>query len=125
MKKIIFTNKAPAAIGPYSQATRKGPGIFLSGQLGVDPATGELVSDDVQEQTRQALNNMLAVLDEAHATIEDVVKVTVFITDMADFQAINEIYASVFPANPPARTCVQVAALPKGGKIEIEALAFI
>ncbi len=125
MKHIVNTAAAPAAIGPYSQATRKGPGLFLSGQLGIDPATGELVSDDVAAQTRQALRNMEAVLKEGGAKLEDVVKTTVFITSMADFQTVNAVYAEVFANNPPARSCVAVAALPKGGKVEIEALAFL
>lgn len=125
MKHVISTKNAPAAIGPYSQAIRKGPGLFLSGQIGMNPATGELVSQDIKEQTEQALKNMQAVLKEADASIEDVVKTTVFIIDMADFQAVNEIYAKVFSDKAPARSCVAVAALPKGAKVEIEAIAFI
>lgn len=125
MKHVISTKNAPAAIGPYSQAIRKGPGLFLSGQIGMNPATGELVSQDVKEQTEQALKNMQAVLKEADASVEDVVKTTVFIIDMADFQAVNEVYAKVFNDKAPARSCVAVAALPKGAKVEIEAIAFI
>lgn len=125
MKHVISTKNAPAAIGPYSQAIRKGPGLFLSGQIGMNPATGELVSQDVKEQTEQALKNMQAVLKEADASVEDVIKTTVFIIDMADFQAVNEVYAKVFNDKAPARSCVAVAALPKGAKVEIEAIAFI
>lgn len=125
MKHVIHSDKAPAAIGPYSQAIRKGPGLFISGQLGVNPATGELVSNDVKEQTRQALKNMQAILAEAGAKIEDVVKTTVFITSMNDFAAVNEAYAEVFNNEPPARSCFAVAALPKNGKVEIEAIAFV
>lgn len=125
MKHVIHSDKAPAAIGPYSQAIRKGPGLFISGQLGVNPATGELVSNDVKEQTRQALKNMQAILAEAGAKVEDVVKTTVFITSMNDFAAVNEAYAEVFNNEPPARSCFAVAALPKNGKVEIEAIAFV
>lgn len=125
MKDIISTTRAPAAIGPYSQAVAVNRHIFLSGQLGIDPETGELVSPDVKAQTAQALANMEAVLKEAGASSNNVVKTTVFIIDMADFQAVNEIYSKTFAVNPPARSCVAVAALPKGGRVEIEALAIL
>lgn len=125
MKTIISTPKAPAAIGPYSQATKSGDTLYLSGQIGMDPATGELVSADVKEQAAQALANMKAVLAEAGATPADVTKVTVFILDMADFQAVNAIYAETFGSEPPARSCVAVAALPKGARVEIEATAVL
>lgn len=125
MKDIISTPKAPAAIGPYSQATRKGNALYLSGQIGMVPDTGELVSPDVKEQTAQALANMRAVLEAAGATPEDVVKVTVFIVDMADFQAVNAVYAETFGNDAPARSCVAVAALPKGARVEIEATAVL
>lgn len=123
MALIISTPNAPAAIGPYSQAVKLSNHIFLSGQIGLNPATGELVSPDVREQTAQALANMKAVLKEAGATCADVLKTTVFILDMADFQAVNEIYSQTFASNPPARSCVAVAALPKGARVEIEAIA--
>ena len=119
MKTVISTPKAPAAIGPYSQAIRKGGTLYLSGQIGMVPATGELVSDDVKEQTAQA------VLAEAGATPADVTKVTVFIVDMADFQAVNSVYSETFGADAPARSCVAVAALPKGARVEIEAIAVL
>ena len=123
MKTIISTSKAPAAIGPYSQAVRKGDTLYLSGQIGMVPATGELVSADVKEQTGQALANMKAVLAEAGASPADVVKVTVFIVDMADFQAVNSVYSETFGSDAPARSCVAVAALPQGARVEVEALA--
>ena len=125
MKTVISTSKAPAAIGPYSQAIRKGDTLYLSGQIGMVPATGELVSDDVKEQTAQALANMKAILAEAGATPADVTKVTVFIVDMADFQAVNSVYSETFGADAPARSCVAVAALPKGARVEIEAIAVL
>ncbi len=125
MKTVIKSASAPAAIGPYSQAIRKGDTLYLSGQIGLVPATGELISADVREQTAQALANMKAVLAEAGATPADVCKVTVFITDMADFQAVNEVYAKTFTADPPARSCVAVAALPKGARVEVEATAVL
>ena len=123
MKTVISTPKAPAAIGPYSQAIRKGGTLYLSGQIGMVPATGELVSNDVKEQAAQALANMKAVL--AEATPADVTKVTVFIVDMADFQAVNSVYSETFGADAPARSCVSVAALPKGARVEIEAIAVL
>ena len=124
MKTVISTPKAPAAIGPYSQAIRKGGTLYLSGQIGMVPATGELVSNDVKEQAAQALANM-AILAEAGATPADVTKVTVFIVDMADFQAVNSVYSETFGADAPARSCVAVAALPKGARVEIEAIAVL
>ena len=123
MKNIVFTADAPAAIGPYSQAVKAGDTLYLSGQIGMNPATGELVSADVKEQTAQALKNMKAVLAAAGATTDNVVKTTVFLTDMADFQAVNAVYAETFASDAPARSCVAVAALPKGGLVEIECVA--
>lgn len=125
MKTVISTSQAPAAIGPYSQAVRAGDTLYLSGQIGMVPATGELVSADVKEQTAQALANMKAILTEAGASPADVVKVTAFIVDMADFQAVNSVYSETFGVDAPARSCVAVAALPKGARVEIEAIAVI
>lgn len=125
MKNIISTSSAPAAIGPYSQAVKSGNTLYTSGQLGMDPVSGELVSGDVKEQAVQALKNLKAVLAEAGATAENVVKVTVFILDMAEFQIVNGVYSEVFGAQPPARSCVAVAALPKGARVEIEAIAVL
>lgn len=121
MKTIINTKDAPAALGPYSQAVRKGDLLFVSGQLGIDPKTGELPAS-VEEQARQSLKNLLAILDAAGAKPRDVVKTTVFLASMDDFAAVNEIYAAVFSEEPPARSCVQVAKLPKDAKVEIEAI---
>ena len=125
MNQSIHTPNAPAAIGPYTQANLAGSTLYLSGQLGINPATGELVSADVCEQATQALANMAAVLKEAGATPANVVKTTVFLTDMADFAAVNAVYATVFPSDAPARSCVAVAALPKGAKVEVEAIAVL
>ena len=125
MKTVIKSASAPAALGPYSQAIRKGDTLYLSGQLGIVPSTGELISSDVAEQATQALANMKAVLAQAGASVDDVCKVTVFLTDMADFQTVNDVYARTFTANPPARSCVAVAALPKGGRVEVEAIAVL
>lgn len=121
MKKIE-TLKAPAAIGPYSQAIETNGLIFVSGQLPVDPATGTM-SEDIREQTRQSLSNIKAILEEAGSNMDKVVKTTVLLKDIADFAAMNEVYASFFGAVAPARACYQVAALPKGAGVEIEAVA--
>ena len=123
MKSIIATSKAPAAIGPYSQAVKSGGTLYVSGQIGMDPATGALVEGGVEAQTAQALANMKAILAEAGATPAAVVKVTVFIVDMAQFPLVNAVYAKTFSADAPARSCVAVAALPKGALVEIEAVA--
>ena len=125
MKSVVFSADAPAAIGPYSQAIKAGNVLYLSGQIGMNPATGELVSEDVREQAARALQNMKAVLAAAGATAENVVKTTVFLTDMADFQAVNSVYAETFSSDAPARSCVAVAALPKGAKVEVEAVAVL
>lgn len=123
MKSIIATTKAPAAIGPYSQAVKSGNTLYVSGQIGMDPATGALVEGGVEAQTAQALANMKAILAEAGATPAAVVKTTVFIVDMAQFPLVNAVYAQTFPAGAPARSCVAVAELPKGALVEIEAVA--
>lgn len=125
MKEVVFSSNAPAAIGPYSQAITVGNTLYLSGQIGMNPATGELVSADVREQAVQALKNMKAVLAAAGATPANVVKTTVFLADMADFGAVNEVYAEVFTADTPARSCVAVAGLPKGARVEVEAIAVL
>ena len=124
MKEILATSNAPAAIGPYSQGIRAGHLVFSSGQIPVDPATG-LIPEGIQAQTRQAMENVLAVLAEAGATAENIVKTTVFLQDMNDFAAMNEVYATFFSGAAPARSAVQVARLPKDGPIEIEAVAYI
>ncbi|MBT3390863.1 MAG: RidA family protein [Chloroflexi bacterium] len=124
MKKEVITAKnAPKAIGPYSAGVRAGHFVYTAGQLGIDPLTGEFVSDEVVEQTRQALKNLKAVLEAGGATLESVVKTTVFLRDMNDFGAMNAVYAEFFTENFPARSAVQVARLPKDAAVEIEAVA--
>ena len=124
-KEIINTEKAPAALGPYSKAIKTGNTIYVSGQIPLIPETMEIISDDVQEQTKQSLENVKAVLEAAGATLNDVVKASVFIKDMNDFAKINEIYATYFTENNPARACVEVARLPKDVKVEIEVIAVV
>jgi 2-iminobutanoate/2-iminopropanoate deaminase len=123
MKKIVSTSEAPAAIGPYSQAIRSGSMLFCAGQIPLDPSTGQIVSDDVGEQTRRVLENIAGLLRAEHLSFAHVVKTTIFLTSMGDFQTVNEIYATYFRENPPARSTVAVSALPKGAKIEIEVIA--
>jgi 2-iminobutanoate/2-iminopropanoate deaminase len=126
MDKIIITSeKAPKAIGPYSVAVRSGIFVFTSGQLGLDPQSGNLVPGGIEAETRQVLENLRHVLEDSGSGLDAVVKTTVFLKDMTDFPKMNSIYAEAFPSNPPARSTVQVAALPKGGSIEIEAIAII
>ena len=123
MKKILSTAAAPAAIGPYSQGVEAGGLVITSGQLPIDPATGAFAEGGIAEQTRQSLLNVQAVLAAAGLGMEDVIKTTVFLKDMNDFAAMNEAYAAFFPANPPARSAVEVARLPKDAAVEIEAIA--
>lgn len=123
MKKVIATTKAPAAIGPYNQAIQVGNMLFASGQLGLDPATGNFPEGGVKEQTIQSFQNVKAILEEAGFSINDVVKTTVFLADMADFAAMNEIYASQFEGNFPARSAVAVKTLPKNALVEVEVIA--
>lgn len=124
MQSIISTNKAPAAIGPYSQAVRAGAFLYISGQIPLDPSTGAMVGGGVGSQTARALSNMKEILEAAGMGLADVVKVQVFLKDMNDFAAMNEVYASFFPKNPPARVAVQVARLPKDAAVEIDAVAY-
>jgi 2-iminobutanoate/2-iminopropanoate deaminase len=123
MKKIISTSEAPAAIGPYSQAVRSGRFLFCSGQIPLDPKSGQIISGDIAAQTRRVLDNIAAVLRAEGLTFDNVVKTTIFVTDLGDFQTVNEIYGSYFKQDPPARSTVQVSALPKGAKVEIEVIA--
>ena len=123
MKTVIQTPKAPAAIGPYSQAIAVGDMIYTSGMIPIIPETGELETGDVKAQAKQAIGNLIALLNEAGSDAEHVVKTTVFIKDMNDFAAVNEVYATCFEKDCPARSCVEVARLPKDVKIEIEAIA--
>jgi 2-iminobutanoate/2-iminopropanoate deaminase len=122
---IISTEKAPNAIGPYSQAVRTDGFIFTAGQVGLDPSNMEIVAGGVEAQTRQALTNLQNVLSAAGSGMERVVKTTVFLTDMANFAAMNAVYAEFFPENPPARSTVAVAGLPKGALVEIEVVALV
>ena len=125
-KKVIHTNQAPQAIGPYSQAVLcSGRILFISGQIPVVPATGEIVSDEVAAQIKQCMENVKAILAEAGATFDNVVKTSIFIKNMNDFSVINEIYGSYFKSEPPARACVEVARLPKDVLAEVEAIAVI
>ena len=122
MKKIISTDQAPAAIGPYSQAVEINGLVFTSGVIPIVPATGELVEGDIEKQAEQAIGNLAALIQASGANIEDTIKTTVFIKDMNDFAKVNEIYSKYFTENCPARSCVEVARLPKDVLIEIEAI---
>jgi 2-iminobutanoate/2-iminopropanoate deaminase len=124
-KEIVFAKKAPVAIGSYSQAVKAGGFVFVSGQVPIDPATGELVGETVEEQTRQSLENIKAILTAAGVSLDKVVKVSVFIKNMDDFEAVNKIYSQYFAERFPARVCVQVAKLPLDAKLEIEAIALV
>jgi len=124
MKKIISTTDAPAAIGPYSQAVRAETMMFCAGQIPLDPKTGQIVSEDISEQTRRVLDNLTAVLKAEGLTMSNVVKTTVFLADFGDFQKMNEVYATYFKDSPPARSTVGVSTLPKNARVEIEAIAF-
>jgi 2-iminobutanoate/2-iminopropanoate deaminase len=124
-RSAIQTDEAPQAIGPYSQAIRAGNLVFCSGQVPLDPATGELVQGDIQRQTRQVMANLEAVLRAASAGFADVVKTTIFLADLGDFARVNAVYAESFQHEPPARATVQVAALPLGARVEIEAVAVV
>ena len=122
---VIATDRAPAAVGPYSQAVRIGNLVYTAGQIPLDPATGKLVEGGIESQTRRALQNLQAVLEAAGTSLANVVKTTVFLQDMGDFGAMNGVYAQFFSGRPPARSAVEVAALPLGAQVEIEAIALI
>ncbi len=123
--EVVFTSKAPAAVGPYSQAIKAGNVVYCSGQIPLVPETGEIVEGDIKAQAKQSLENVKAVLTEAGATFSNVVKTTVFIVDMADFGAVNEVYAEYFGDHKPARSCVAVKELPKGARVEVEVLVVL
>ena len=125
LREVITADQAPRAIGPYSHAIRVGEFIYTSGQIALDPATGELVAGGIEEQTRRVWQNLAAVLEAAGSRLDRVVKTTVFMSDLGEFSRMNAVYAEFFPAHPPARSTIQVAALPKGGKIEIECVALV
>lgn len=122
MKQIISTERAPKAIGPYSQAVRAGNTIFLSGQIPLDPATGQLVEGTIQHQTERVLENIKAVVESMGLTLDNVVKTTVFLKNLVDFPHMNEVYAKYFSSNPPARSTVEVARLPRDVQVEIDAI---
>lgn len=122
-KEILSTDKAPQAIGPYSQGVRAGGFLFLSGQIPLDPATGLIQGTDVSQQTEQVLENIASLLSAAGLGYGDIVKTTIFLVDLSDFAAVNEIYAKRFPIDPPARSTVEVKGLPRGARVEIEVVA--
>lgn len=122
-KQSISTNKAPEAIGPYSQAIKVGNLIYTSGQLPINPSTGELINDDIKKATAQSLENVKAILEEVNVSMDKVVKTLVFVKDLNDFTAVNEVYAEYFTQNYPARSCIEVAKLPKDARVEIEVIA--
>jgi 2-iminobutanoate/2-iminopropanoate deaminase len=121
-KKVIQTEKAPKAIGPYSQAIQAGNFLFLSGQIPLDPVTGELVKGDIRQQARRVLENLKGVLESQKLSMENVIKVTIFLKDMGNFNQVNEVYATYFPSSPPARSTVEVSRLPRDADLEIEAI---
>jgi len=123
MKKIISTSEAPGAIGPYSQAVRSGSFLFCSGQIPLDPKSGQIIPGEIAAQTRRVLDNVGAVLKAEDLTFDHVVKTTIFLTNLGDFLTVNEVYGSYFKHDPPARSTIQVAALPKGASVEIEVIA--
>ncbi len=121
-KRVIATDQAPSAIGPYSQAIATNNLLFISGQLPINPVDGKMIDGTIAEKTRQILENIRAIAREAGASLENIVKTTIFLTDLSDFQAVNEAYGEFFPKAPPARSTIQVAALPLGSDIEIESI---
>ena len=125
MREPVSTSHAPAAIGPYSQAIRSGDFLFVSGQIPLDPATGTLIEGDVAAQTHRVLRNLGAILQEAGASFQHVVKTTVYLADMSEFGAMNEVYGTYFPAPPPARATIQAARLPRDVRVEIDLVAYL
>ncbi|MBN1592641.1 MAG: RidA family protein [Candidatus Coatesbacteria bacterium] len=124
-KEIISTSEAPAALGPYSQATSAGGFIFVSGQVAIDPKAGKLIEGTIVEQTRQIMKNIGAILEKAGASYSDIVKCDIFVTDLGQFKAINAVYAEFFESEPPARATIEVSALPLGVNVEIAAIAYV
>jgi len=124
-KKVIYTEKAPKPIGPYSQAIQAGNLLFLSGQIPIDPETGELFKGDIQGQTHQVLKNIKGILESQGLGMDDIIKINIFLKDLRDFGKVNEVYATYFLKNPPARSTVQVSNLPRNAEIEIEAIAWV
>lgn len=125
IRAIISTDKAPGAIGPYSQAVKTDSMVFVSGQLALDPATGNLINDGIKSETRQAMENLKNILEAAGSSLEKVIKTTLYIKEMSDFPIINEAYGQFFQNDPPARACVEVARLPKDANFEIEAVGLL
>ena len=125
MRKVIATSAAPTAVGPYSQAIKTTRLVFTAGQLGLDPATGKFAGEDITAQTQQAMQNLQAVIQAAGSDMEHILKTTIYVVDLADFKMVNAIYGKFFAQAPPARSTVQVAALPLGGLVEIEAIALL
>jgi 2-iminobutanoate/2-iminopropanoate deaminase len=123
MRKVISTERAPGAVGPYSQAIVAGGFVWCSGQIPLDPATGQLVQGEIEEETRQVLNNLRAVLDAAGSNLDRVVRATVYLADLNDFERVNAVYAESFGEQPPARVCIEACGLPKGARVEIDAIA--
>lgn len=124
-KTSIFTKEAPSPVGPYSQAIRVDNLVFVSGQIPIDPIASKLIKGSLQEQTHRCMDNIKAILGAAGGSLKDVVRITIYLTDLANFSAVNEVYANYFDLHPPARTTIQVAALPKGAAIEIDAIAHL
>lgn len=123
MKRIISTDKAPAAIGPYAQAVEVNGVLYISGMLGIDPSSGAFAGETAEQQAAQAMKNLTALLASEGLTLGSVVKSTIFLTDLSAFSAVNAVYGAAFSEDPPARSCVEVSALPKGGLVEIECIA--
>lgn len=123
--ECIQTDKAPKAIGPYSQGIRAGQFLFVSGQIPINPQTGEVVTGGIQAQTKQVLDNLQSIITEAGCTLQDVVKTTIFLKDMNNFDIVNDTYGKYFSTNPPARACIEVSRLPKDVEVEIEAIVFV
>ena len=124
-KQVISTQNAPGAIGPYSQGVKHNNTLYISGQLPIDTATGELVEGDISVQTHQVMKNLKAIVEAAGGTMEGLLKTTILLTDLGNFAAANEAYGSYFPQNPPARICYQVTALPKGAQVEIDGICIV
>jgi 2-iminobutanoate/2-iminopropanoate deaminase len=125
MREAVRTDRAPAAVGPYSQAVRAGATLWVSGQIPLDPATGTIVQGDVESEARQVLRNLGAILEAAGSGFDRVVKATVYLTDLDDFDVVNRVYAEFMPSPPPARVCVEVSRLPRGARVEIDAVALM
>ena len=123
MRKVISTERAPGAVGPYSQAIVSGGFVWVSGQIALEPATGQMVQGEIEDETRQVLANLRAVLDAAGSSLDRVVRTTVYLADLSDFERVNAVYAESFGEQPPARVCIEACGLPKGARVEIDAIA--